>query len=330
VKSIMARFELLGIFILFVWKAGNTCTAQQTGLMEGYYQTLCPSAEDIIRDQVDKLYHEHGNTAVSWLRTIFHDCMVESCDASILLETTHNLVSEQESERNFGMRNFKYVNAIKNAVEEECPGVVSCADIITLAVREGTVMLGGPRMALKTGRRDSQESSAAVTEKYMPLHNDSLDTVLDRFETLGIDAEGTVALLGAHTVGRTHCVNLVNRLYPTVDPSIDPDYAVYLKGRCPTPNPEPTEVLYSRNDPGTPMKFDNNYYKNLMANKGLLLVDQRLLSDNRTSDYVNRMAQDNQYFFSQFERALITLSENNPLTGSLGEIRKDCRYVNSL
>lgn len=327
----MARFELWGIFILFVvWIAGITCTAQETGLTEGYYQTLCPSAEDIIRDQVDKLYHEHGNTAVSWLRTIFHDCMVESCDASILLETTRNLVSEKESERNFGMRNFKFVNTIKNAVEEECPGVVSCADIIVLAAREGIVMLGGPSIALKTGRRDSQESSAAVIEKYLPLHNDTIDTVLDRFESIGIDAEGTVALLGAHTVGRTHCVNLVNRLYPSVDPTIDPDYAVYLKGRCPTPNPEPTEVLYARNDRGTPMKFDNNYYKNLIANEGLLLVDQCLLSDNRTSEYVNNMAEDNEYFFSQFERALITLSENNPLTGSLGEIRKDCRYVNSL
>lgn len=327
----MARFELWGIFILFVvWIAGITCTAQETGLTEGYYQTLCPSAEDIIRDQVDKLYHEHGNTAVSWLRTIFHDCMVESCDASILLETTRNLVSEKESERNFGMRNFKFVNTIKNAVEEECPGVVSCADIIVLAAREGIVMLGGPNIALKTGRRDSQESSAAVIEKYLPLHNDTIDTVLDRFESIGIDAEGTVALLGAHTVGRTHCVNLVNRLYPSVDPTIDPDYAVYLKGRCPTPNPEPTEVLYARNDRGTPMKFDNNYYKNLIANEGLLLVDQCLLSDNRTSEYVNNMAEDNEYFFSQFERALITLSENNPLTGSLGEIRKDCRYVNSL
>jgi len=35
-----------------------------------------------------------------------------------------------------GMRNEKYVNDIKAAVELECPGVVSCADILAL---EGAV-----------------------------------------------------------------------------------------------------------------------------------------------------------------------------------------------
>eukprot|EP01018_Ginkgo_biloba_P015839 Gb_10720 [translate_table: standard] len=323
--TVMSKLTL-AISLVLIWASG-TC-AQDTGLQDDYYHTLCPRAEDIVKDQVYKLYHEHGNTAVSWLRTIFHDCMVESCDASILLDTTRAVVSEKESERNFGMRNFKYIDSIKSAVEEECGGVVSCADIISLAAREGVVMLGGPRVALRTGRRDSLESKAAVVDQYMPLHNDSIDTVLSRFQSVGIDAEGTVALLGAHTVGRTHCVNLVKRLYPTVDPTLDPDYAAYLKGRCPTPNPDPEEVLYARNDRGTPMKFDNNYYKNLIANKGLLLVDQQLLSDPRTSSYVNRMADDNQYFFSQFSRALIILSENNPLTGSQGEIRKDCRFVN--
>eukprot|EP01018_Ginkgo_biloba_P005750 Gb_11541 [translate_table: standard] len=124
-----------------------------------------------------------------------------------------------------------------------------------------------------------------------------------------------------------HCVNLVERLYPKVDPTIDPNYALYLKGRCPTPKPDPAGVVYARNDRGTPMKFDNNYYKNLIANKGLLRVDQQLASDPRTYSYVKRMADDKHYFFSQFSRALITLSENNPLTGSQGEIRKDCRFL---
>jgi peroxidase len=130
-------------------------------------------------------------------------------------------------------------------------------------------------------------------------------------------------------VGRVHCINLVDRLYPTVDPTLDPKYADYLKGRCPTPDPNPTAVLYARNDRETPMILDNMYYKNLLGHKGLLTVDQQLASDPTTSSYVENFAADNGYFHDQFARAVLLLSENNPLTREQGEIRKDCRYVNS-
>ncbi|KAH9307773.1 hypothetical protein KI387_035684, partial [Taxus chinensis] len=104
-----------------------------------------------------------------------------SCDASVLLDSTENVVSEKPADRNFGMRNFKYINTIKSAVEAECPGIVSCADIIVLAAREGAVVLGGPRVELKTGRRDSKKSSAAEVDKYIPLHNDSVSNCSNSF-----------------------------------------------------------------------------------------------------------------------------------------------------
>ncbi|KAB1220341.1 Peroxidase 21 [Morella rubra] len=293
-----------------------------------YYSQSCPKAEDIIKQEVTNLYDKHGNTAVSWVRNLFHDCMVKSCDASLLLETVGGIQSEKASQRSFGMRNFKYINTIKSALEKECPPTVSCADIVALSAREGVVMLGGPQIQMKTGRRDSKESYAVVVEDYLPNHNDSISLVLSRFQSIGIDAEGTVAILGAHSVGRVHCINLVDRLYPTVDPSLDPEYADYLKGRCPTPNPDRTAVLYARNDRETPMILDNMYYKNLLGHKGLLIVDQQLTSDPTTSPFVQQFAADNGYFHDQFAKAVLLLSENNPLTGDQGEIRKDCRFVN--
>ncbi|PPS19280.1 hypothetical protein GOBAR_AA01297 [Gossypium barbadense] len=259
-------------------------------LQLNYYAESCPSAAEIIKQQVIKLYNKHGNTAVSWVRNLFHDCMVKSCDASLLLRRVKGMESEQESDRSFGMRNFKYINTIKEAVEKECPMTVSCADIVSLSARDGIVMLGGPRIEMRSGRKDSKQR--------------------------------------AHSVGRVHCVNLVHRLYPTVDPTLDPEHAEYLKRRCPTPDPDPKAVLYSRNDLETPMILDNMYYKNLLKHKGLLMVDQQLTSHPLTSPLVEKMAADNGYFHDQFAKAVLLLSENNPLNEDQGEIRKDCRYVN--
>ncbi|XP_010528140.1 PREDICTED: peroxidase 21 [Tarenaya hassleriana] len=308
---------LLQLFFIFNLARGE--------LQMNYYGESCPKAEEIIRQQVETLYYKHGNTAVSWLRNLFHDCAVKSCDASLLLETVE---SEQKSVRSFGMRNFKYVKTIKDALERECPSTVSCADIVALSAREGIVMLKGPRIEMKTGRRDSRESYLGEVERLIPNHNDSLSSVLSTFDSMGIDLEATVALLGAHSVGRVHCVNLVHRLYPTVDPTLDPNYAQYLKGRCPTPNPDPNAVLYSRNDRETPMVIDNFYFKNILEHKGLLTVDEELATDPRTAPYVTKMAADNGYFYAQFSRGVRLLSETNPLTGDQGEIRRDCRFVN--
>ena len=236
---------------------------------------------------------EHGNTAVSWLRALFHDCTVKSCDASLLLETdaATGLVSEQASPRSFGMRNFKYVGAIKSALERECPGTVSCADVLALAARDGAAMLGGPAaIPMRTGRRDATES------RY-----------------------------------RVHCNNLVARLYPAVDGGMEPAYGAYLRGRCPTADAreDTRDVAYARNDRATPMVLDNMYHKNLLKGRGLLLVDQRLASDPRTAPFVKKMAADNGYFRETFAAALVRMSENGPLTGGQGEVRKDCRFVNA-
>ncbi|KAG6604435.1 Peroxidase 21, partial [Cucurbita argyrosperma subsp. sororia] len=321
-----SKFAFLLLFVLLFSNSGKS---QQ--LIVNYYNETCPRAEDIIKQQVFSLYKKHGNSAISWIRNLFHDCMVKSCDASLLLEIKEEeggIVSEMKSSRSFGIRNLKYVNKIKQLLENECPDTVSCADIMALAARDAIVLIGGLEMEMKTGRRDSRECYEGVVEDFIPNHNDSLSLVLSRFQDIGIDAQATVALLGAHSVGRVHCVNLVNRLYPTVDPTLDPDHGEYLKRRCPSPNPDPKAVLYARNDLQTPMVLDNNYYKNVLGQKALLLVDQQLGSSPITLPYVQQMASNNTYFLAQFARAVLLLSENAPLTDEEGEIRKDCRRVN--
>ncbi|KAM0892919.1 hypothetical protein ACQ4PT_025408 [Festuca glaucescens] len=286
--------------------AAGTSTSSD-GLKLNYYSESCPRAEEIVKEQVKSLYEEHGNTAVSWLRALFHDCTVKSCDASLLLET----------DAAAGLR--------------ACPGTVSCADLLALAARDGAAMLGGPAdIPMRTGRRDATESQYGEVESNIPNHNESVSAVLDRFASMGVDAEGVVALLGAHSVGRVHCFNLVARLYPAVDGTIEPAYGTYLRGRCPTAEAkeDTRDVAYARNDRVTPMVLDNMYHKNLLKGRGLLLVDQRLATDPRTATFVRKMAADNDYFHDVFAAALVKMSENGPLTGDQGEVRKDCRFVN--
>ncbi|KAF3337038.1 peroxidase precursor [Carex littledalei] len=297
-------------------------------LVLNFYEESCPQAEQIIKSQVKLLYKRHKNTAFSWLRNIFHDCAVQSCDASLLLDSTRRSISEKEMGRSFGMRNFKYIETIKEAVERECPGVVSCADILVLSARDAIVEIGGPYTPLKTGRRDGRKSRAPLLEQYLPDHNDSISSVLHKFSAIAIDTAGVVALLGSHSVGRTHCTKLVHRLYPEVDPNFNPDHVPHMLKKCPDAIPDTKAVQYVRNDRGTPMKLDNNYYRNILDDKGLLQVDHDLAHDRRTRPIVKKMAKNQAYFFREFARAIRLLSENNPLTGNKGEIRKRCNVAN--
>lgn len=62
---------------------------------------------------------------------------MQGCDGSFLLDSTAGSLAEKDSHSQVGMRNEKYVNDIKAAVELECPGVVSCADILALGGAAG-------------------------------------------------------------------------------------------------------------------------------------------------------------------------------------------------
>lgn len=66
----------------------------------------------------------------------------------------------------------------------------------------------------------------------------------------------------AHTIGRAHCVSFQERIYPTIDPKMDPAFDQMLRYRCPlqkNSSTEPVHFTYFRNDEQSPMLFDNHY-----------------------------------------------------------------------
>lgn len=78
----------------------------------------------------------------------------------------------------------------------------------------------------------------------------------------------------------------------------------------------------------TPTTFDNMYYANLVSQKGLLHTDQELYNGGSTDSRVSSYSSSQSCFFSDFTAAMIRMGDISPLTGSNGEIRKDCRKVN--
>lgn len=67
--------------------------------------------------------------------------ILQGCDASVLLDATDQSDSEKDSPPNVSLKGFDIIDIIKEELEQICPGVVSCADILTLAAREGVAQV---------------------------------------------------------------------------------------------------------------------------------------------------------------------------------------------
>lgn len=65
-------------------------------------------------------------------------CNIQGCDASILLDGKG---SEKTAPQNSGLRGFAVIDRIKKILEDKCPGIVSCADILQLATKEAAALV---------------------------------------------------------------------------------------------------------------------------------------------------------------------------------------------
>lgn len=58
---------------------------------------------------------------------------MKGCDASLLLDNATGIVSEKDAPPNLSTDGYAVIDDVKTALENVCPGVVSCADILALA-----------------------------------------------------------------------------------------------------------------------------------------------------------------------------------------------------
>ncbi|XP_021275379.1 peroxidase P7-like [Herrania umbratica] len=318
--SIVSYFSL-SIILLVLLSSSSTANAQ---LSPNFYANSCPNLQTIVRNAMNQAVNRETRIGASILRLFFHDCFVNGCDASILLDDTATFTGEKNAAPNRNSaRGFEVIDTIKTRVEAACSATVSCADILALAARDGVVLLGGPSWQVPLGRRDARTASQSAANNQIPSPSSNLAALTSSFAAKGLSARDLTALSGGHTIGLARCTTFRGRIYN--DTNIDPNFAANRRANCPASggdsNLAPLDIQ-------TPTRFDNNYFRNLVAQRGLLHSDQELFNGGSQDALVRTYSTNPSAFSSDFAAAMVRMGNISPLTGTRGEIRRNCRVVN--
>ncbi|KAL5066387.1 hypothetical protein RYX36_028124 [Vicia faba] len=199
--------------------------------------------------------------------------------------------------------------------------------IIRLHFHDCAVRVRGPFWEVPFGRKDGK-ISLTKEANLVPQGHENITGLLAFFQEKGLDMLDLVTLSGSHTIGRSTCYSIMNRIYNfngtgKPDPSLSVYYLKLLRKRC----KKDLDLVHL--DVITPRTFDTTFYKNLLRKVGLLSTDQLLFSDKRTGPFVEAFATQPFLFHSQFSVSMVKLGNVQVLTRpNEGEIRVNCNYVN--
>ncbi|ESQ48225.1 hypothetical protein EUTSA_v10021081mg [Eutrema salsugineum] len=326
-------FLVMVISLLCSCISGDQMETNYEGLSYNYYEKTCPKLEDIVRSSISPMFILDPTSPSALLRLMFHDCQVQGCDASILIEPSgdQNQFTEIYSAKNFGIRKRELIGSIKTSLEAECPNQVSCSDIIILAAREAVALTGGPLISVPLGRKDSLSTpSKHVADSELPPSTADVDTILSLFAGMAMTVEESVAIMGSHTLGVTHCNNVLSRFDNAngTNANMDPRFETFLRVVCPefSPSSKTAEATFVPNDQ-TSLTFDTAYYDDAIAGRGNLRIDSEIGADPRTRPFVEAFAADQDRFFNAFSSAFVKLSSYKVLTGNNGVVRSVCDKV---
>ncbi|KAL2337620.1 hypothetical protein Fmac_012066 [Flemingia macrophylla] len=310
--------------VLYALVYAAFATTAFSSLSSNYYDYSCPNALSTIRSVVEAAVQKEYRMGASLLRLHFHDCFVNGCDGSILLDPSPTIDSEKNARPNFqSARGFEVVDEIKEAVDRACgKPVVSCADILAVAARDSVVALGGPTWDVLLGRRDSTTASREAADASIPAPFFNLSQLISNFKSHGLNEKDLVVLSGGHTIGYARCATFRDHIYS--DSNISPHFAEELKYICPREGGDFNLAPLDR----TAANFDSAYFKDLVNKKGLLHSDQELFNGGSTDALVKIYKHSTVTFHNDFAESMIKMGNIKPLTGNRGEIRFNCRRVN--
>ncbi|KAK4371091.1 hypothetical protein RND71_010566 [Anisodus tanguticus] len=220
------------------------------------------------------------------------ECLVLGCDGSVLLDDTVTLQGEKKAANNKNaLKGFRIIDRIKNMIESECPGIVSSADILTIAARDAVLLVGGPYWDVPLGSHTIGKARCVNFKKR--IYGD---------------------------------FPMTTSLNP-----ISQSYLNNLKSLCPIEIESDNNETDMDNSYVTHNLFDNSYYHVLLRGEGLINSDQQLYSSFlgiQTKNLVENYAANPIAFFEQFAESMVKLGNiKNPETYVNGEVRKNCRFV---
>ncbi|CAM0958202.1 unnamed protein product [Alopecurus aequalis] len=278
------------------------------------------------------------------IRLLFHDCWVNGCDGSVLLDGSN---TEKQAKNNIGLDGFDVIDKIKAKLAH-----LSCADIVVLAAREATFIVSRGKIdyAVKTGRMDGVVSSAAAADAVLPPSTFNITELKANFAAKGFSTPELVALSGAHAVGVAHFSSFHDRLDDATATPISSKYRKALADDVDdqqhlqeTQDPiEPNNIrdmsatfrnASGYNDAGVVTSdtgvLDNSYYHANLQNKVLFRSDWELRNDTTgvAGGVMATFEANADKWFRQFEKAMAKLSKL-PAEGTRFEIRKNCRVSN--
>ena len=140
--------------------------------------------------------------------------------------------------------------------------------------------------------------------------------------------------IGAHTLGRTHCSFIVDRLYNyngtgKPDPTMNVTLLDTLTKHCPPRKKgQPDPLVYLNPESGPHYNFTESYYKRILTHKAVLVIDQQLLFGDDTDQITEEFAAGLEDFRKAFALAMYKMGNIKVLTGNEGEIRQNCRFTN--
>lgn len=185
------------------------------------------------------------------------------------------------------------------------------------------------------GRKDSKTANYELVSSNLPTADEDLLSIISKFLYQGLTVTDMVALAGAHTIGMARCENFRGRIYGDFELTsektpLSETYLSNLKSTCPAVG---SDNNISAMDYVTPNHFDNSFYQILLRGEGLLNSDQEMYSSVfgiQTKELVNKYAEDPLAFFQQFSDSMVKMGNiTNADTFVDGEVRKNCRFVNT-
>ncbi|XP_004306209.1 PREDICTED: peroxidase-like [Fragaria vesca subsp. vesca] len=129
-------------------------------------------------------------------------------------------------------------------------------------------------------------------------------------------------LVGAHSIGYARCASFRSHIYK--DTNIDPLFASTRRIICPRAGGDNNIAAFDN----SVITFDNDYYRGLVDRHGLLHSDQEFFNNGTQDGLVRNYSKDNNAWRKDFVESIVKMGNINVLTGTNGEIRKNCRLRN--